>query len=895
MNQNERVYRLLILLDQSNEISSVEKECLFNCKELNWSFSSMVQAIPKSIKVLRNLKTLNLMGIGLSDLPDELCELESLQELILSGNNLSELPKRFPELKNLKILDLSQNRWNTFPNEIKPLKELVYLNISDCSFPNLPGWLLDYQLDFFFYRSNHGIIMERTMAPEIAVFKKPRETIIKYYTKLAEEGLIVRESKVVFLGDGEAGKTYTIDRIKAKGQKLSEKHQTDETKGISIAHLDFVYDEKVVSVNFWDFGGQHIMHAMHRCFLTGSTLYVVVLSGRAEDMERRLHYWMTTINSFASSKCHVVVLENLFAVKNERHVDKAKFCRLYNNIIDIVPLNVKDAEREEFNSFVDTLLNNAIKYTHYGQTIPKHWADVKKNLEESKLPFLPKEEFTQMIGSVSPSALEDELDILDWLNDLGTSFSCHRNRLAIIAKEYVVLNPEWATNAIYAIITNQDGESENGIISHKAIEDILRRTKFVNNGDNINRSYSPANISYILALMKIFQISFPLQESITDETEEFIPSLCCNDEPEGIEEFFTYYDIRFDIDFSYLPSNILHRFMIDHFSELKEPNKWWYSGGLFFSEAYQCLALIMRVMAQNEDDRIEIYVRSIREDRQSNEAWRYLEFIRKEFREISGKMNISPKKSFLYYTEPGMSISERIDLDVIGQHIKNGWRSYRSTFFQKEIPIRVILKSITPIYNSATNRSLLFRIIAGCSYMQKRTWLPRNENDRNDYLCDLFRSAQINVLDQTRSGRAQVGSGELDFLFLNRELQDEAIMEALYLTSVDKDEIRKHIKKLTSDEHYNTLGLKELYMLAYADVTDFVRFCNGYYLQISEDMYYPTGIIHIENTSNPRQKNIAVWRVELQDGTVIHHIAVKIPKNRNQKEKEARERNSFHS
>lgn len=881
VNNNERVYRLLSAVERGEKISDVDGDFLAKCETLNWSFSTLMQNVPRSIKLLRHLKSLNLMGIGLQELPDELCELVSLQELVLCGNNLSKLPKYFSKLTKIKILDLSKNKWDTFPSEIQPLKELIYLNVSDCSFPNLPGWLLDYNLDFFFHQASHGIIMEGTNAPEASQFEKPRESIVKYYTKLAEEGLIVRESKVVLLGDGAAGKTYTLDRIKEKDyKKLGENHKTDETKGISIAHKDFYSNGKPITVNFWDFGGQHIMHAMHRCFLTCNTLYVIVLSGRAEVMERRLHYWMTTINSYASDNCPVVILENLFSVKNEHYIDKNKICRIYHNIIDVVALNVKCAEEDEFKSFVDRVLEYVVKFTHYGQTVPKHWADTKKRLEESKQPFLSKEAFTKMLESFSPGALEDEPDILDWLNELGTSFSCHRSENDIILKEYVVLNPEWATNAIYAIITNQDGISKNGIISHKSIEEILSRTKFVNTGEGVNRSYSPANITYILALMKQFRISFPLQDqTFSDTIEEFIPSLCDNVEPDGIGEYLANYDLRFEIDFSYLPSNILHAFMINHFDELKAKNKWWYSGGVFFSDAYQCLALIMRVIVHNEDDHIAIYIRNCREDKTNNEAWRYLERIRKEFQVISNKMNISPKKSFIIYEEPGLAKSERIDLDDINQHIKNHWKSYRSVTFQKEIPIKDILKNITPIYSSAANPSLLNRIIAGCSDMQRRAWLPRNENDRNDYLCDLFRSAQINVLDQTRSGQANVGSGELDFLFLDRDLRDEAIMEALYLTCVNKKTIRDHILKLTSDDHYNTLGLKELYMLAYADVVDFSSFCDNYYLEISNGAQYPSSIRQVERISNHRQKNIAIWNVLLQDDTLIHHIAVRIPQS----------------
>ena len=113
--------------------------------------------------------------------------------------------------------------------------------------------------------------------------------------------------------------------------------------------------------------------------------------------------------------------------------------------------------------------------------------------------------------------------------------------------------------------------------------------------------------------------------------------------------------------------------------------------------------------------------------------------------------------------------------------------------------------------------------------MQKRSWLPNKENIRNDYLCDILRSAEVAVMDQTRSGKANNDAGELDFLFVDSStLQEIAIMEALNLSSVDKEYVKEHINKLVSDEKYNPNGLNELYMLVYANVNDFSGFCKEY-------------------------------------------------------------------
>lgn len=875
---NKNIYRILISADNGHKLSDFERDLLLNCESINWSFSTEVKEIPKHIYLLQNLQFLDLSGLGLTVLPDEMCNLSSLNILILKGNNLNALPNKFSDLENLQTLDLSRNNWNEFPTQIRNFKKLTCLNISHCSFSHIPGWIIDYNLDFQFQDTGRGIILEKTESPEIPILHQPRNTIIKYYTKLKEENLIVREAKVVFLGDGTVGKTYTIDRIQNDNKALDENHKTDETKGISIVHKDFYHNSNSVTINFWDFGGQQIMHAMHRCFLTGNTIYVIVLSGRAEHMERRLHNWMTTINSFISSDCPVVVLQNLFDVKNESTIDVSRIKRKYKNILNVLELNVKTASEHDFKVFVETLLDVVIKHTHYGARIPKHWAGVKSELEKSEEPYLTKDSFKKLLREQSMDTVNDEEEILDWLNEIGTSFSYHR-KPSIMLHEYVVLNPEWATNAIYAIITSKlPKKYGNGIIELDIIERILKDTEFVNNGEDVNKTYSPSSIEYVLQLMENFFISF----RIYNEQKEFIPSLCNNKEPKDIDKYINEADLHFEIHYSYLPSNILHQLMIKHYNDLQSVNKWWYSGGVFVSDSYQCSALIFREATHNEDDRISIYIRNLSRDTNRDDSWRYLQSFRKQLEDIGENMNITPTGSYIIYSEPDKTLSEKIQIDKINEYIKLGWTRYQSTVFKKEIPITEILKGITPIYNAITKKDLLSKIIAGCSYMQKRSWLPNKEDIRNDYLCDILRSTQVLVLDQSRSGKANCDSGELDFLFQdNSSLQDYAIMEAMNLQSVDKNYIQDHITKLVDDRKYNSNGLKELYLLVYADVNNFSNFCSRY-IEYAKTAEYNSNIQSVEMINSQQldcQHNIVVWKFMFKNDTELYHIIVKFSNN----------------
>lgn len=191
---DKNIYRILNSVDNGHKLSDFERDLLVNCKRINWSFSTEVKEIPKHIHLLKNLQFLDLSGLGLTVLPDEICSLSSLSILILRGNNLNSLPNKFSDLENLQVLDLSRNHWNGFPTQIKNLKKLTCLNIGHCSFSHIPGWIIDYNLDFYFQNTGRGIILEKTESPETPIFHQPRNTIIKYYTKLKEENLVCRNN-----------------------------------------------------------------------------------------------------------------------------------------------------------------------------------------------------------------------------------------------------------------------------------------------------------------------------------------------------------------------------------------------------------------------------------------------------------------------------------------------------------------------------------------------------------------------------------------------------------------------------------------------------------------------------------------------------------------------------
>ena len=63
-------------------------------------------------------------------------------------------------------------------------------------------------------------------------------------------------------------------------------------------------------LRFLDFGGQEIMHSMHRCFLTAHTVYVIVCESRDDpEIDGVAARWLETVKAFAPD-CPVILALN---------------------------------------------------------------------------------------------------------------------------------------------------------------------------------------------------------------------------------------------------------------------------------------------------------------------------------------------------------------------------------------------------------------------------------------------------------------------------------------------------------------------------------------------------------------------------------------------------------
>ncbi|KAJ0017487.1 hypothetical protein Pint_09714 [Pistacia integerrima] len=112
-----------ILVDRNNEIEDRQRRL---------SVYSDAENILANIE-LRLVRLLDLQGVGIESLPDEVGDLINLRYLDFRGTMIKNLPNSMKNLRNLQTLDIRNTNVSTLPRGINMLTELRHLHMASFS------------------------------------------------------------------------------------------------------------------------------------------------------------------------------------------------------------------------------------------------------------------------------------------------------------------------------------------------------------------------------------------------------------------------------------------------------------------------------------------------------------------------------------------------------------------------------------------------------------------------------------------------------------------------------------------------------------------------------------------------------------------------------------------
>jgi len=487
----------------------------------------MLKEIPPEIKLLTNLKFLDIRKNRLTTLPQEIGYLKNLESLYIDFNQVAILPPEIGQLASLQSLGAISNILTTLPVEIGKLSNLTYLHLGGNQLTSLPrniAHLLNLetlilaenriaalnpeitQLNNLKYINLHNNPLP--IPPEILMGSRSPMVIFDYYFLRQDSAKRpLNEAKVIFVGQGSVGKSSIVQRLL---YNTFDQNQA-KTEGIFLCKWQVKQvNASSIRINIWDFGGQEIMHATHQFFLTKRSLYVLVLDCRNSPEQNEVEYWLRIINSFGSN-APVIVVGNKID-QQPLDIDRRGLQAKYPNIKAFLETSCLDGKgiKELHNAIIREI--STLQHLH--DDVPESWFDVKEKLEKLGKDFIPYSEYESLCNEYGVTGEASQSTLIGFLHDLGTALNFRDDpRL----EETNILNPEWVTNSVYRILNSHELFHNKGVLETKQLDKILDR-----------KAYPRSRHMFIVDMMRKFELCYPFEG---EGSKYLVPDLLPREEP----------------------------------------------------------------------------------------------------------------------------------------------------------------------------------------------------------------------------------------------------------------------------------------------------------------------------------------------------------------------------
>ena len=548
-----------------------------------------------------------------------LAKLTQLTSLVLRGNQVGDEGARaLAKLTQLTSLDLSDNLMgDEGARALAQLTQLNSLALSDNQVGNEGARvLLDAWCD-----SPHSATLQmlalRGRQDQDTVSVLPKEilesgdaqSILAAYRRFrdAERGGALRplnEAKLVVVGNEAVGKTSLIRYlVHGKPRDPDEKKTPGAAIHERIEVSTWSVHQSPVRLNVWDFGGQEIMRGTHRFFLTERSLYFLVLEDRRED-DRSIYDWLEIIAQRGGDSPVIVVVNKTDSDVPQRQLDEVALQRTYPAIAGFARTSCNAGEAAArsiaaLRTQIITTLNESTRLKHVHDPIPQSWLRIKDAVVEraQSRSVLPVRDFERLCEADTPQVAEriteprEQQTLLALLHDLGVVVAHGlRQDAPAIWREITILDPNWLTGAIYALINSPTVRNQGGELRHDQLGDLLDSARY------------PARWhELILNMMQEPALRLCLPIIHSNPPRYLLPDALPVNEPDyGV---WPAESLRFRYEYKPLPTEFIPRFIAAAHSNLTDKPTLWRTGVVLGAEGCRIL-----VRCDTANHRVEIYV-----------------------------------------------------------------------------------------------------------------------------------------------------------------------------------------------------------------------------------------------------------------------------------------------
>ncbi|MGL4460594.1 MAG: COR domain-containing protein [Planctomycetia bacterium] len=292
------------------------------------------------------------------------------------------------------------------------------------------------------------------------------DSVRAYYAALGPDAKPDADVKVFVLGNGRAGKTKLVGRL--RGRRFDEIPE-GSTHGVTVESWEAPADwglPHTVRLVLWDFGGQEIYHGTHALFVRGPAIYILVYADETENDDeipdggfvhrnRRLPYWFDYLRQEAGENGVVdgpVLLVQTQCDKSGE-ADRPPFEPSKETFPRLSPLIHVSSKTDDGLDLFFPRLKRAVKdllKEHPQPPLPASWAAVRDDVRTM-----------QHAGSPRTLTL-DELTALCDHRGCGGDARVLRDALHLtgvvfyregVFDDRIIVDQQWALEAVYTLFT----------------------------------------------------------------------------------------------------------------------------------------------------------------------------------------------------------------------------------------------------------------------------------------------------------------------------------------------------------------------------------------------------------------------------------------------------------
>jgi GTPase SAR1 family protein len=480
--------------------------------------TNRLTALPDWLGELMGLTHLDLFANQIADLPVSLGNLRALTCLNLTGNELTHIPDWLSDLTLLTELHLNSNWLTALPESIGGLRSLTQLHLKANRLSALPesvGSLASLtQLNVADNRLStlpsqladlveNGLDLGVTgnpLADPLPMLVERGQAALAAYLRSLYDSQPQYDAKLLLVGEGNVGKSSLVAALKS--EPFVEGRST--THGIEISALSARHPSLDVdmTVRAWDFGGQEVYRVSHQFFFTDRALYAVVWHARQGREQDEVEGWLRRIRLRIGQGARVLLVATHCA-ERRAEVDYSQLDRMFPGLLAGF-YEVDCRTGEGIPEFRQAISEEAARLPQMGQLISPRWVAARETIlaRSETEPQMRYDLFTEICSQHGVSESEASA-LAKLMHDLGQVIYYAEDEGL---RDIVILNPEWLTKAISYVLEDAPTRNSGGFLDHERVREIW---------SDRDDGFSPRYHRYFLRLMEKFDISYRTGESET--------------------------------------------------------------------------------------------------------------------------------------------------------------------------------------------------------------------------------------------------------------------------------------------------------------------------------------------------------------------------------------------